>query len=322
MTNSMQPVVFMYSGQGSQYFHMTRELFERNARYRLWLEYCDEIASPILEKSLLDTIFDPLRQKSDPFDSLPDSSAALVCVEYSLTRVVQEMGYDCESVLGYSLGEITAAVVAEALSLEDGVGLAVDFARLVEQHTPRCGMVAVVASTDLLRTHATMFDRCWVTARNFEGNFVVSGRAADIDALERALEAEKVLCQRLPVDWGVHTEMIDPVEKQARRLFDALSLAAPQIQIISAAAGGPVNEVSPDGIWSVMRQPVEFARTIAGVTAGGSATFVDLGPSATLATFVKYTVPAGGRSNAVGVVNRFGNDVKSMTDFQASVAPP
>ncbi|MFE4053264.1 acyltransferase domain-containing protein [Streptomyces sp. YIM B13518] len=315
-----KPVVFMYSGQGSQYFHMTRELYEHNARYRLWLEHCDEIASPLIGKSLLDTVFDPRRDRSDPFDSLPDSSAALICVEYSLTRVVQELGHECDFLLGYSLGEITAAVVAEALPLEDGIGFAVEFARLLERRSPRSGMLAIVGGQGLLRTHESLFTDCWVTGRNFEGNFVVSGRAADIDLLERALEAESVLCQRLPVNYGVHTELIDPVEEQARRLMDSLSFAPPQIPVVSCATAESGGGVSADGIWAAVREPVEFSRTIEKVTAAGGATFVDLGPSATLATFVKYIAGPGGGSSHVSAVNRFGNDVKSMNDFQAFMA--
>ncbi len=316
----MTSTVFMYSGQGSQYFHMTRELYEHNARYRLWLDHCDEIASPLMGTSLLETVFDPRRDRSDPFDSLPHSSAALICVEYSLTRVVQEMGHQCDALLGYSLGEITAAVVAEALPLEDGIGFAVEFARLLERRTPRCGMLAVVGPSELLRTHESLFAGCWVTGRNFEGNFVVSGHAADIDALERGLEAESVLCQRLPVDYGVHTELIDPVEDRARRLMDSLSFAPAQLPVISCATEGRVDAVSADGVWAAVRQPVEFSRTIEKVTAAGGATFVDLGPSATLATFVKYIAKPGGGSSHVSAVNRFGNDVKSMNDFQAFMA--
>ncbi|MER6910059.1 acyltransferase domain-containing protein [Streptomyces sp. NPDC000594] len=315
-----RPVVFMYSGQGSQYFHMTRELYQHHERYRVWLDHCDEIASPLLGKSLLDTVFDPRRERSDPFDSLADSSAALICVEYSLTRVVQELGHACDLLLGYSLGEITAAVVAEALPLEDGIAFAVEFARLLEQRTPRSGMLAVVGPSELLRTHASLFTECWVTGRNFEGNFVVSGRAADIDALERALESESVLCQRLPVDYGVHTELIDPVEEQARRLMDSLDFAPPQIPVISSTRADRVDTVSPDALWAAVRQPVEFSRTIEKLTAQGGATFVDLGPSATLATFVKYLSGPDDGSTQVSAVNRFGNDVKSMSDFQAFMA--
>ena len=51
--------------------------------------------------------------------------------------------------------------------------------------------------------------------------------------------------------------------------------------------------MTPDAIWAAVRQPVEFARTIEGLTAGGGARFVDLGPSATLATFVKYLAAPG-----------------------------
>ncbi|MEV7775540.1 acyltransferase domain-containing protein [Kitasatospora sp. NPDC086791] len=315
-----KPIVFMYSGQGSQYFHMTRELYDHNPRYRLWLEHCDEIASPVLGRSLLDVVFDPDRQKSDPFDSLADSNAALLCVEYSLTRVVQELGYRPDYLLGYSLGELTAAVVAEVLPLESAISFAVDFARLLADRTPRSAMLAVVGSAELLRTRPELFADCWVTGRNFDGNVVVSGLVAAVERLQAALEAEGVLCQRLPVNYGVHTELIDPVEAEVRRLLDAVDFHPPRIPIVSAAATTVVDAVTPDGVWAAMRSPVEFARTVRRTLAAGDADFIDLGPSATLATFVKYLLPPGSDSTQAGTINRFGNDLKSMGDFQAGTA--
>lgn len=311
--------VFMYSGQGSQYFHMTRELYEQNPRYRLWMDHCDDVCSPILGKSLLDTMFNPRLGRSDPFDSLADSNAALLCVEYSLTRVVQELGYQADFLLGYSLGEITAAVVAGVFSLDTAITLAVEFALLLEERTPRAGMLAVVGSTELLRTHAALFRRCWVTGRNFANNFVVSGRFADIEVLQSTLEKKNILCQRLPVNYGVHTELMDPVEEPSRRIFGALSLAPPQIPMISSASTGPLGSMSPDNLWAAMRRPVEFSRTVEKIIVEGDATFIDLGPSATLATFVKYLLPSGSGSTQLSTINRFGNDLKSMTEFQSQM---
>lgn len=315
-----RPSVFMYSGQGSQYFQMTRQLYERHPRYRVWLEYCDDIATPILGTSVLDTIFDPQRGKGDPFDSLADSNAALLCVEYSLTRVLLEMGHQPDLLLGYSLGEITAAVVADVFSLEQGLSFAVRFARLVER-TPRSGMLAIVGGADVLRTHPGLFAGCWVTGHNFDGNFVVSGRADDVAGLERALHRDGVVCQRLPVNYGVHTELVDPVEEQARGILDAVSFAPPRIPVVSSASAGRVDAVTADGIWRAMRSPVEFSRTVRTMLAECDMTFVDVGPSATLATFVKYLLPAGSGATQVSTINRFGDDLKSLNEFQANTAP-
>ncbi|MEV5432449.1 acyltransferase domain-containing protein [Streptomyces sp. NPDC052701] len=312
--------VFMYSGQGSQYFHMTRELYERHPRYRLWLEHCDGIASPVLGKSVVDTVFDQDRTKSDPFDSLADSNAALLCVEYSLTRVVQEMGYRPDVLVGYSLGEITAAVVAEVLPLELGISFAVEFARTLADRTPPSGMLAVLGTEELLRSHAELFAGCWVTGRNFDGNFVVSGRTEAVERLERSLGQEGIVCQRLPVNHGVHTELIDSVEDQVRRLLGTVTFAPPKIPIVSSAATDHVVDVTADGVWAAMRRPVDFVRTIEKMAAAGDATFIDLGPSATLATFVKYILPPGSGSAQAHTVNRFGQDLKSLREFQEQTA--
>jgi len=78
--------------------------------------------------------------------------------------------------------------------------------------------------------------------------------------------------------------------------------------------------VTADGIWAAMRSPVEFARTIGKMSAAGDATFIDLGPSATLATFVKYILPPGSGSVQVPTVNRFGQDLKALREFQEQTA--
>lgn len=316
-----KPTVFMYSGQGSQYFHMTRELYERHPRYRLWLEHCDDIARPVLGTSVLDRIFDPGRLKSDPFDSLADSNAALLCVEYSLTRVVQEMGCHPDVLLGYSLGEITAAVVAEVFPLEYGIAFAVEFARIVEQRTPPSGMLAVVGAADLLRSRAGWFADCWVTGRNFAGNIVVSGPVEAVTQLEHRLQSAGVVCQRLPVNYGVHTPLIDPVEAQVRDVLGTASFAPPRFPIVSSASTDRVDAVTADGVWAAMRRPVEFAQTIEKLIVAGDAIFVDLGPSGTLATFVKYILPPGSGSEQVPTITRFGQDLKSLGEFQGRTAP-
>ncbi|MGW1131203.1 acyltransferase domain-containing protein [Streptomyces griseoluteus] len=315
-----RPTVFMYSGQGSQYFHMTRELYESHPRYRLWLEHCDDIAFPVLGKSVVDTIFDQDRTKSDPFDSMADSNAALLCVEYSLTRVVQEMGYRPDALVGYSLGEITAAVVAEVFPLERGISFAVEFARTLADRTPPSAMLAILGTEELVRERAGLFEDCWVTGRNFDGNFVVSGRVAAVDRLERSLGEAGIVCQRLPVNHGVHTELVDPVEAEVRSILGTVTFAPPRIPIVSSASADRVAEVTADGIWAAVRRPVEFALTVEKLAAAGDATFIDVGPSGTLATFVKYLLPPGSGSTQAHTINRFGQDLKSLREFQEQTA--
>lgn len=159
-----------------------------------------------------------------------------------------------------------------------------------------------------------------MTGVNFDGNFVISGREPDVDTAQRALERETVLCQRLPVNYGVHTELIDPVHDAALRLLDDVTFTTPSIPLVSSVSAGRVDALSPERIWSAIREPVEFARTIGAILAEGDAIFMDIGPSATLATFVKYLLPADSGSVQVGTVNRFGNDQKSLREFQAHLA--
>ncbi|NQZ12186.1 MAG: acyltransferase domain-containing protein, partial [Algicola sp.] len=120
-----KPIVFMFSGQGAQYYHMGKELYECHPRFALWMDHCDEIVEPLIGTSLIDILYDESVTKGDPFDRVLYTNPALLCIQYSLSRVLMEMDIQPDYLLGYSLGEFTAAVVSGVMSLEEGLELLV-----------------------------------------------------------------------------------------------------------------------------------------------------------------------------------------------------
>lgn len=309
------PVVFMFSGQSSQYHQMGRELYDRHPRFRTWMDYCDEIARPLVGVSLCESIYRG-GDKTRPFDRLLYTNPALVSFEYSLTRVLMEAGAKPDRLLGYSLGEVSAAIVGGALSLEDGLRFVIDYARLLEAESPPATMIAVVNAPGFEHRYAGAMDACEITARNFDEHTVVTGPLEAIRGLREALVRDVVLHQQLAVNVGFHTRMLEPLREKVVELARRIDFKPLRIPVTSCLDGGTFDGDTdsthwPDHLWAMSRNPIAFDTTIRAMLAQGDSHFVDVGPSGTLSTFVKYLLPASSGSVFGDVINPFGEDLQT-----------
>jgi acyl transferase domain-containing protein len=313
-----KPIVFMFSGQGSQYYHMGKELYQRHAGFKRWMDHCDEIAAPLIDASLIEVIFYAADKRQD-FDRLLYSNPALLCFEYSLAQVLLDMDVKPDLLLGYSLGDITSSVLAGNMVLEEGIRFVVEMAKLFEAKSPPAKMLAILEPRTLMAQYPELFQNVWLTGHNFPKNFVVTGLPADIATLQQALAENKVIMQELPVRYGFHTPLLDPLADKVKQLAGGINFGAIDIPIISAVDGERKNAVDAEELWRITRQPVHFEQTLLAMLQSGDYTFVDVGPSGTLAAFVKYTMMPGSGSLALQTINRFGNDLESMKRFETAL---
>jgi bacillaene synthase trans-acting acyltransferase len=311
-------IVFMFSGQGSQYYQMGRELYQKNGIFRFWMDQCNELASPLLGRSMIGVLFSTI-DKSKPFDDILFSNPCLLALEYSLARTLMESGLEPEYLLGYSLGEIAAAAVAETITLEEALGLAIGIADLAEEKTPLTKMLAVLDLGKDLENSLPLPPECWITAKNFRGNVVVCGAPEGIDELRRKMQSQGRIVQELPVRQGFHTKRIDSIEADVKNLARSLRphLKSPRFPVVSCLKGGFIERIDAQYVWDVIRGEIDFPGTIRRLEAEGGFQFIDVGPSGTLATFVKYLLPPGSRSASWQSLSPFGRDESSVAKLLA-----
>lgn len=309
----------MFSGQGSQYYRMGKELYENHLGFKGWMDHCDEIVHPLIGISLLDVIY---RQgnKGEPFDRILYTNPGLLCIQYSLARLLIESDVRPDYLLGYSLGEITASIVSGAVSLEDGIRLVVDFAALLEAKTQPARMLAIIESEDIMMRFPSLFENCWLTGRIFQNNFVVSGLPKDIHNLKKVLNQKNIMSQELPVNYGFHTELIDSLEAGFKELVRGINLSPVNIPIISSFMAGKIQEVDEEYFWKLVRYPVEFGKAIRMMLQKGDFIFIDAGPSGSLATSVKYLLPSNSNSLYLETINQFGRDLNSMEKLKVGLS--
>ena len=306
--------VFMFSGQGSQYYRMGKELYEHHKTFNYWMDACNEIVSPLIKTSLTDIIYDN-DKKGEAFDRLLYTNPALVSIQYSMFQVLKNIGIHPDYLLGYSLGELTTAIVSEVITLEDGLNLVVDMANLVEEKTPKTTMLAIMSGKEIIVENPDFFMDCWLIATNFSGSFVMCGLPNDISSLQYMLQEKGITTQLLPVNFGFHTPLIDALENQFKKRVEKIHLSTAKIPIISSKESGIINELTHDYFWEIIRYPVNFERTVKNIVQDKNCVFIDLGPSGSLATSVKYILNSNPGDLPLQILNQYGKNLNALEKF-------
>src|SRR5262249_29604486 len=145
-----RPVAFLFTGQGSQYSGMTRELYETHSTFRRLVDDCAAGLRPYLDKPLLDVLF---AQGGDAalLHETRYTQPALFTVEYALSQLWRTWGVIPAAVMGHSVGELVAACIADVLTLEDALRLIAERGRLMQSLSRRGSMAVVFADEAIVR---------------------------------------------------------------------------------------------------------------------------------------------------------------------------
>lgn len=309
--------IFMYSGQGSQYYAMGKELYQHNAVFRRTMDECAGLYRALTGRDMLAELYDDARRHDDLTDLLL-SHPALFSVGYALTQVLLDGNVRPDGVLGYSLGEYVAATVAGVLSLEDAMAALVKQASLVREHASGGGMLTILAPVDHYERYPELYAGTTLASLNFAHNFVVSGAETTLAILKRRLDDLSVVSLLLPVAHAFHSPAMDPIGVEFRQFLDGIAFRAPQLTMYSATRGGALGQWDAAHVWEVTRGPADFRRCVDTAVADGECRFVDLGPSGTLATFIKHGY--AGRIAQAPAINQFGKNVQSVSKLFADLA--
>ncbi len=170
----VKKMIWMFAGQGAQYYQMGRELYEREPVFRQFLERADRLVQELINESLVDIIYRPRANRFEPFHRLLHTHPAILIFQCAIAEMLLKRGLRPDYLLGYSLGEFACLVVSGAISFEDALVALIKQAELVEYCVPRGQMLAILDSADLMDRYPEAFRRCAAAAYNSPRNFVVS----------------------------------------------------------------------------------------------------------------------------------------------------
>lgn len=315
--NHSRRTVFMYSGQGSQYYLMGKELYQHSAPFREAMDACDALHRAHTGRSMLAELYDDSKRHAEMADVLL-AHPALFSLGYSLTQVLLHAGIEPDGVLGYSLGEYVAATVAGVVSLEDAMAMVICQARLLSEQTSGGGMLSVLTPVEHFERHTDVYRGGTLASVNFSGNFVVSGDQRTLLAIKERLDAQEIVSLLLSVDHGFHSAAVEPIEAEFRRFLQTLPRQTPRLPIYSAMHGRAIDTFDDQYFWDVLRRPVGFHQLMDGLSTQKGIRFIDLGPTGTLSGFIKYGF--GDRVEHAVTINQFGKNLDTVSKLLTRLA--
>jgi acyl transferase domain-containing protein len=306
--------VFLFSGEGSQYYQMGRPLYERNPVFRKSMIQMNEMVNDISGISVTCSLYGD-RSKVEPLSNILLSHPAIFMVEVAMARTLMSEGIEPDLTLGASLGSFAAAVVAGCLNAEVALGLVLRQARLIHDRCPDGGMTAVLADSARCGDIGTYA----LAGRNFATHFVISALTADLAQAEKNLARAGILFQRLPVLYPLHSEWIKPLEAGLSALSSDVHWRSSHIPFNCCAEGRQIEHIPEDYFWKIGRQPILFAETINRLEAESAYHYIDAGPSGTLTTFLKYLLPTSSPSSAHPILTPFGRHSENLMGLMNSL---
>lgn len=312
-----KPVVFMFSGQGSQYIDMARGIYESEPVFKAHVDRCAEILQPTLGYDIREAIYPRTADREHATERLRQTAVtqpALFVIEYALAMLWQSWGVEPRAMVGHSIGEYVAACLAGVFTLEDALSLVAARGRLM-QSLPSGAMLSVPLTEPEIEP--LLDERSCVSVVNSEGMCVVSGEHDAIDDLEAMFSAQGVQARRVETSHAFHSHMMEPILRSFRDEVIKAQPQEPHSALLSNVTGTwmtPEQAVDPDYWAQHLRQTVRFRDCLTTLLEEPDRVFLEVGPGRTLASLTRMHSAKTGDTDVLSST-RHPEELRSDAEF-------
>ncbi|WP_437611746.1 SDR family NAD(P)-dependent oxidoreductase [Sorangium sp. So ce834] len=316
---AQRKVVFIFSGQGSQWAGMGRELLAREPVFRAAVERIDALVARRAGFSILRELAAP--EDRSRLHGTDVAQPAIFALQAALSTLWASWGIAPDAVVGHSVGEVAAAHVAGVLGLDEAVRLVCARGRVMHQAAGLGKMASVALGAEeaarALRGVRGVEERVCIAAINDPGAVVLSGATATLEEAVARLKQQGVRCRYLPGSHAFHSPQMAPLAGELLEALGAMALDGPKLPLYSTVTGARLSDVELDvAYWARnLREPVRFASAIGAAIDDGYRVFLELGPHPVLSSNVEQCLAARAvEGRAVSTLRRGREERRSLLE--------
>ena len=289
--------VWQFAGQGTLALNAFKDMYNSEPAFQTAMASCDAVLLEQMGRKASDILYPALADSSDAVQAQAEatlndarySQPVLVALEYCIVSVWLARGYLPDAVMGHSLGEYAAAVVAGVMSIEDCLRLVSARARLVHEHTAcRGSMVALRATKEQALeaiARAGMSESVSLAAVNGAVSVVISGASESVQRVVESFE-RPVPNRKLNVEVAFHSPLLRCIIDEYAAVLETIPLLPPKIRFVSTVRSqhdSSTDQLTQTAYWiEHILHPVLFAGAVEQVVVSGGKWFLEIGADETL----------------------------------------
>ncbi|MFQ5335881.1 MAG: acyltransferase domain-containing protein, partial [Flavobacteriales bacterium] len=272
-------IVFVFSGQGPQWWAMGRQLLKEDPLFKSWIEKLDKMLSRHADWSLIEEL-----NRDEASSRISDTNIAqpaIFSIQIALYEMWKAMGVHPAAVVGHSIGEVAAGYVSGALTLEQAVLLIFHRSRVQFKATDKGRMLAVGLPVEEARKLISgKEDKVSVGAVNGPSMVALSGDTDAIEAIAEDLSKKDIFNKLLVVNVPFHSHHMEPLKEELLQSLGDFTPAPTKIPFYSTVEGNVIDgeQLIPEYWFRNVREPVYFTSAIEAQIKDGFDTFIELGP--------------------------------------------
>jgi len=304
VVNQRKNIVFMFPGQGSQYFEMAKDVYEEESYFKSIVNDGFEILNQITGQDyskIIGYLSDDAIDR-DLINETYYTQPILFLIEYAFARLLMKWGIHPKYMIGHSLGEYVAACLAGVFSFEEALKIITKRADLMNK-VEKGDMLGIGAPSDTIAP--LLIEGISLAAINTKGSCVVSGNKEQIEKFTQILTSKEIPFSKLKTSHAFHSQMMDGILDEFEQELLKVNFMKPKYEFVSNITGEIINnnEATSPKYWvRHLRDTVNFSKGINFLLNKGDSIFIEIGPGKTLSSFCRQSEGNFGSSTSVSLI--------------------